>query len=58
MWLPWSDADVRPAPTPPCRRFHLPAEQAAKVMKVSLTVLKRVARKHGIARYGNGATQG
>lgn len=37
-----------PRPTHP--RFHLPAEEAAKMMRVSLTVLKRVARKQGINR--------
>ncbi|KAL4425395.1 hypothetical protein ABPG75_009411 [Micractinium tetrahymenae] len=31
--------------------FHLPAEEAAKMMRVSLTVLKRVARKQGINRW-------
>ena len=54
MWLPWSDADVRPAPTPPCRRLHLPAEQAAREMRVSLRVLKQVARKHGVRRCAPG----
>lgn len=38
------------ARTPAFPRFHVPAEEAAKAMRVSLTVLKRIARKNGITR--------